>query len=127
MSTRFPKFQSLITSFRTIATNWRTIVMFVIFGLGLAFLSDFVVNWSTRKGDVTGLATVSNYLQGFSRYVGANAAAALLGIVAWPTINKFGNSRFQEGWDSLGLQGQTIVYIALMATEGICAAICFSV
>jgi ABC-type siderophore export system fused ATPase/permease subunit len=108
------------------ATNWRNIVLFLVVGLGLSFASDFVVNWATREGDITGLATVTNYLQGFSRYVGATCAVALLGIVAWPTVNKFANNSFQHAWDVLSDEKRLFVYIGIMLVETIAAAICFA-
>ncbi len=111
---------------KTIITNWRDIALFLVIGLGLVILSGLIDYVSARLGFQLILPAISNYLQGFSRFVGAGLAASLLGLVAWPTINRFGNHSFQAGWDAIPLWGKTITYIALAAACLIAAAICFS-
>ncbi len=111
---------------KTIITNWRDIVAFLLIGIGLVILSgviDYVSGWLGFK---LILPAISNYLQGFSRFVGANLAASVIGVALWPTINRFGNHSFKDGWEAIPLQGQCLVYIGLFVAESIVAAICFS-
>lgn len=114
--------------FNTLKTNWRDIVLFLVIGLGFAFFADWVIYLATREGATIGLASMVNYLRGFSLFVGVNLAAALLGVTTWPTINKKFNQdgQFQRGWEALGDKGQVLVYIGLFQVQAIVAAICFS-
>lgn len=113
---------------KTIKTNWRDIALFIAIGLGFAFVADWAIYLATREGATIGLASVVNYMKGFSLFVGTNLAAALLGVTTWPTINKYFNQdgQFQKGWDSLGDKGKTIVYISLIQAQALVAAICFA-
>ena len=109
----------------TLRTNWRDIAFFLLIGLGLVVLSgliDYVSGW---LGFRLILPALSNYLQGFSRFVGANIAASLLGIALWPTVNRFANERFADAWRALTIQQHLGIYLGLFAVETIAAAICF--
>jgi len=116
---------------KTIKSNWRDFIAFALIGLGLAMLSGAIDYFSARFGDNTFirlvLPTLSNYLQGFSRFIGASLTATCLWMLLWPTISQFGAGRFTEGFDSLGVKGQFICYITLIGVALIAAAICFSV
>jgi hypothetical protein len=110
----------------TLKTNWRDIVVFLLIGLGLVIVSgliDYVSGW---LGFRLILPAISNYLQGFSRFVGANIAASVIGIALWPTVNKFANEGFADAWRTLTAQQHLGIYIGLFAVEAIAAAICFS-
>lgn len=115
---------------KTIATNWRDLLAFVIIGLGISILGGvidyFSALFSGNKFLLLVLPTISNYLQGFSKFIGASITATFVWMLLWPTINQFGNHSFQEGWDSLGLRGKFITYVAIIGVALIAAAICFS-
>jgi hypothetical protein len=110
---------------QTLKTNWRDILAFLVIGVGFAVLADLVIYWATKSGNTLGLASLINYLQGFSRYVAAHLAAAMLGVVLWPTINRFGNDSFSAGWKALDIETKTKIYIGFFWVEGLIAAICF--
>jgi ABC-type siderophore export system fused ATPase/permease subunit len=112
--------------FQTLKTNWRDIVLFLLIGIGFAILADFLVYWASRTGNSLGVASLLNYLQGFSRFVGANLAAALLGVIVWPTLNRFGNQKFSHAWQTLPPGDQLKVYVSVLLLQGIMAAICFA-
>ncbi len=108
------------------AANKRDILLFFFLGIVFAVLSDLLVSISTRQGWSSYIPSLGSYLQGVSRFVAVNATASVIGLYAWPTFLKFGVQRWQEGWESLGVQGQTIAYIAVLCMQGLIAAICFN-
>jgi hypothetical protein len=112
----------------TIKTNWRDIALFIGIGLVFAFVADWIIYMATLRDATIGLASVINYMKGFSLFVGANLAAALIGVTTWPTINsKFNqDGQFRKGWESLGDKGQVLVYIGLIQAQALVAAICFA-
>jgi hypothetical protein len=111
---------------KTLRTNWRDIVLFLVVGLGLALAAAFVDYLSTRFGLGSWAAVIANYFKGFSMFVGANFAAIFFGLCAWPTINNFGNTEFHVGWGEFNRKEKTIVYMAVLFAEGLVAAICFA-
>lgn len=115
---------------KSLQTNWRDLLFFLLIGLGLAIvggLIDYVAAlFGTGKFVTLVLPTVSNYLQGFSRFVGASLTATFVWMLLWPTVNRFGNDSFNLGWTAMGLRGQFITYVSLIGVALIAAAICFS-
>lgn len=121
----------MITGFlKTLQTNLRDIIAFILIGLGIAILGGLVDYVSALFGSSKFVAlvfpTVSNYLQGFSKFIGASITATLLWMLLWPTVNEFGNHTFQEGWKSLTLPQQFATYVSLIIAALLAAAICFS-
>lgn len=114
----------------TLATNWRDLLAFAVIGLGLASSSGVLDYVSTYYGNNTFLSlvlpSVSNYLQGFSKFVGAGVCASILWMATWPTVSKFGNHFFEDGWGSLTIQQQFFTYVGLIATALIAGSICFA-
>lgn len=115
---------------KTIAANWRDLLAFAIFGLGLATLSGLIDFASGRYAD-SGIArlvlpTVANYLGGFSAFTGASLCATLVWMWLWPTVSEFGNNRFTDGWQRLTPKERLLVYVWLVSTALIAAALCFS-
>jgi ABC-type phosphate transport system permease subunit len=112
----------------TLKTNWRDIVLFLVVGLGFAFLTDWLIAVSTSSGLSTSIASALNFLSGFSKFVGATLAATFLGLISWPTFNKFANDdfSFQKGWDALGDKGKFITVVAVLMGYAVVAAICFA-
>ncbi len=111
---------------KTFITNWRDITAFLLIGLGLVVVSGFIDYVSAWLGFQLVLPAVSNYLQGFSRFVGANLAASVIGMALWPTVNRFANESFADAWRSLTQAQHIAAYLGLFAVETIAAAICFS-
>ncbi len=112
--------------FQHLRDNLRDVLLFIFLGIGFAILSDVTVSLSTRFGFSAYIPSIGNYLQGISRFVAANACAAVIGIYAWKPLMKFGVDEFDEGWKRLGIQQRTILYIAVILVEGVIAALCFS-
>jgi hypothetical protein len=112
----------------TLKTNWRDIVLFLVVGLGFSFLVDWLIAASTAAGLSTSIASALNFLSGFSKFVGATAAATFLGLLTWPTFNKFANDdfSFQRGWEALGDKGKLITLVSVLLGYTLVAAICFS-
>lgn len=114
----------------TIKSNWRDLIAFVIFGIGLAIIGGVIDFAAGRYADNTVarliLPPLANYLQGFSRFLGASFSATFVWMLLWPTISQFGNEKFTDGWAALTTVQRFVVYLALIATALIAAAICFS-
>lgn len=116
---------------KTIKTNWRDLTTFLLVGIGLAMMGGVTDYLAGRFAD-NGFARLvlpflGNYLQGFSRFAGAALSATFLWMwIFWPRVNHFGNSNFQTAWKNQSEQFHLIVYIALIGTALIAAAICFS-
>jgi len=115
---------------KTLHTNWRDITAFILIGLGLAVLGGLIDYVSALFGKsrfiLLVLPTISNYLQGFSKFIGASLTATFVWMLLWPTVNSFGNHEFQDGWAALTLQQKFATYIALIIAALIAAALCFS-
>lgn len=116
---------------KTIKTNWRDLATFFLVGIGLAMMggvSDYLAGRFADNGFARlVLPFLGNYLQGFSRFAGAALSATFLWMwIFWPTVNRFGNGNFADTWAKQSDQFHLIVYIALIGTALIAAAICFS-
>lgn len=112
--------------FHTLKTNWRDLVLFFVVGLGLALAAAFVDYGAARFGLGSWAPVIANYFKGFALFVAANFAAIFLGLLAWPTINRFGNESFQLGWEQFSLKEKTLIYMGVLFAEGLVAAICFA-
>ncbi|WAC18939.1 hypothetical protein OVA24_17035 [Luteolibacter sp. SL250] len=112
---------------KTLLTNWKDILAFLAVALLFAFLADVVSRLSVSGRDVPGLANLIGALRGFSNFVGANLCAWLIGIaIGWPTLNRYSNEGFSEGWAALDVRSRFFVFTAVATLELIAAAICFS-
>ena len=110
---------------QTLKTNWRDLVAFLALGLGLVALAGGIDFLAGLLGGNVFLPYLSNYLQGIARFVGATFAVSFLGIAAWPTINRYANHSFSEGWEAMPPWGKFVVYVALFAALHISASISF--
>jgi hypothetical protein len=115
---------------KTLATNWRDVLAFVIIGVGLAILGGVIDYTAGRYAD-NGFARLilpplTNYLQGFSRFVGAIVSATVFWMMLWPTVNKYGNNNFADGWAGLAPASRFFTYVGLIAVALVAAAICFA-
>jgi hypothetical protein len=115
---------------KTILANWRDLLVFVLFGLGLAILGGVVDYAASATAESTfarlTLPTLANYLKGFSNFTGASICATLVWMWLWPTVSHWSNDRFAAGWDALSDAQRFFTYVALIAVALIAAAICFS-
>ena len=114
----------------TIKANLRDIVAFVLIGLGFACMGG-VLDYFAAKGAHGGflalvLPTISNYVQGFSKFIGASITATLLWMLLWPKVSHTLNLTFDEAFDKLEPKEKVNIYIALISVGLIAAAICFS-
>ena len=117
--------------FKTITTNWRDIVAFLIIGIGITILSGLIDYASTRFGDSTFLRLILpplvNFLKGFSKFYAAAVSATTLWMLLWPTVNHWANHSFAEVWEQwLTPQHRFLTYIVLVGFALIAAALCFS-
>jgi hypothetical protein len=114
----------------TIKANWRDILAFVLIGLGFACaggILDYFAAWGSEKGFLAlVIPTISNYIQGFSRFIGASITASLLWMLLWPLVSSNANKNFDTLFAALPGNHQLFVYIALILGGLISAAICFS-
>lgn len=114
----------------TIRTNGRDLLIFAIMGLGLAVFGgvvDYVAQFfGGNRFLALALPTLSNYAQGFSRFIGSSLCATLVFMILWPTVAHFGNHSFKEGWDSLTVRERFFTYIGTIMVALIAAAHCFS-
>jgi hypothetical protein len=119
-----------MNSLKTLKTNWRDLLAFVVLGMGLASTGGVIDYVSTYFGDNAFLHLVlpslSNYLQGFSKFVGAAVAASTVYLMTWPTVSEFGNHSFKEAWSTLTIQQKLFTYVGLISVSLVAAAICFS-
>jgi len=114
----------------TIKANWRDLLAFALIGLGFASLSGVIDYFAVKLLDggffALVLPTISNYLQGFSRFIGASLTATFLWMLLWPTVSSHANKDFNTDFAALGFHHKLAVYIALILGALIAAAICFS-
>lgn len=112
---------------KTLLTNWKDLLAFLSIAVMFAILADIVTRLSVTGGDLPGLANLVGSLRGFSNFVGANLCAWLIGIaIGWPTLNRYSNDGFANGWAALDEREKFLVFIAVATLELIAAAICFS-
>lgn len=115
---------------KSLKTNWRDLLAFTVIGLGLASLGGVLDYVSAYFSDNTFvhlvLPTLSNYLQGFSKFIGASLTSTLLFMLLWPTLNTFGNDSFKLGWESLTVSQKFFTYLGMIAVALLAASICFS-
>lgn len=114
----------------TIKANLRDLVAFVLIGLGFACIGgllDYVAAWGADKGFLAlVIPTISNYIQGFSRFIGASLTATFVWMLLWPLVSSTANIKFDETFKSLPATHQLAVYLTLILGALIAAAICFS-
>ncbi len=114
----------------TIKSNWRDLIAFAIFGIGLAIAGGLIDYTAGRYADSTIarliLPPLANYLQGFSRFLGASFSATFVWMLLWPTISQYGNEKFSDGWAALTQPQKFTAYIAMVLVALIAGAICFS-
>ncbi len=114
----------------TIKVNARDILAFVLVGLGIACLGGILDYFAAKTLDggffALVLPTVSNYLQGFSRFIGASLTATLLWMLLWPKVSSTLNGSFDEIFEAMPAVHKLILYVALILGGLISAAICFS-
>jgi len=114
----------------TIKANWRDILAFILVGLGIACIGgvlDYIAAWGADGGFLAlVIPTISNYIQGFSRFIGASITATLLWMLLWPRVSSTANKSFNTAFEALPANHQLVVYLALIIGGLIAAAICFS-
>jgi hypothetical protein len=117
-------------AFGTIRANWRDLLAFVLVGLGFACVGgvlDYLAAWGKDGGFLAlVIPTISNYIQGFSRFIGASITATLLWMLLWPRVSSTANKSFDTAFDALPANHQLAVYLALILGGLIAAAICFA-
>ena len=112
---------------KTLLTNWKDILAFLAIAVIFAVLADVVTKLSVTGSDIPGLANLVGTLRGFSNFVGANLCAWLIGIaIGWPTLNRYSNDGFAEGWKALDDTQRFAIFTFVAIGELIAAAICFS-
>jgi len=112
---------------KTLLTNWKDILAFLAIAILFALLADGVTRLSLSGRDLPGLANLIGTLRGFSNFVGANLCAWLIGIaIGWPTLNRYGNESFAEGWAALDARTRFLVFTGVATLELVAASICFS-
>ncbi len=117
----------LANIFRNLSVNWRDIFCAVIAMLLFSFLADVVVRWSADDDGATWMVNLVAMLQGFVRFAGANLCLWLLGMaVAYPTVNAWSHTRFDEVFRTLEPKEKFHALLVLIGIQGIMAAICFS-
>ena len=130
ITTPTPAATTLASIWHTIQTNYRDLVLFALGGLGLTIVGGLIDYVAQFFGDSTFVRlvfpAVSNYFQGFARFIGAGLCSTLLFMVLWRTIGHFGNHSFQDGWVELSVKEKFYVYVGTAMCALIAAANCFS-
>jgi len=111
----------------TLKNCWREILLLVLVGLGIGYLSDLVSTYGISHGDVTGLAYLDRTLKGLSTFASVMCCGGILGIFLWPNLAHFGNNKFEETWFSLDDKTKVLLYIGTTFASCLIAAICFTV
>lgn len=114
----------------TIKSNWRDLVAFVLIGLGFACLGgvlDYLTTWVGKEGFFAlVLPTISNYIQGFSKFIGASLSATFMWMLLWPKVSTSANTSFNDTFVNLPAEKRLVIYLSLVGVALIAAAICFS-
>lgn len=126
---------------KTIKNNARDILWFLLGGVGLCILLDWLGRWSGERDaagkTILGLSFFVTLVTGLCRFVAANACAWLLGLaVAWPQLNAWSHgtedskdgktNNCKSALDGMTPQGRLWVFVAVAAAELLMAAICFT-
>jgi len=121
---------TLTSLWHTIQTNYRDLGLFVLGGLGLTIIGGLIDYVSQFFGDSTFVRLVfpalSNYFQGFAKFLGSGICATVVFMFLWRTIGHFGNHSFQEGWDDLSRKEKFYVYVGTAMCALIAASNCFA-
>lgn len=129
-TTPAPVTSFLMSVWHTLKTNCRDVFFFIILGLGLAVAGGVIDYVARLFGDSRFMSlvlpTVSNYLQGFSRFMGASICATFIWMLLWHTVNHYGNQKFAESWGNLSEEKKFFTYVGLICVALIGACICFS-
>lgn len=117
-------------SLSTLKANWRDLLAFFVVGLGLACIGGVLDYFSNRV--LAGgfwqlvLPTVSNYLQGFSKFIGASVTATVFWMLLWPHVSTDANASFNTTFRAMDPEKRMVVYLVLILGALIAASNCFS-
>ena len=114
----------------TIKANARDLLAFLLIGLGFATLGgvlDYVAAWGADGGFLAlVIPTISNYIQGFSRFIGASLTATFMWMLLWPLVSSTANESFDSTFKALTAPQKLGVYLGLISVALVAAAICFA-
>jgi hypothetical protein len=127
-TTTLPK-ESKFPTLKRIADNWRELAAFLVIGLGFSVTADFLVGVTAGAGwAMNSIATLTNYLQGFSRFTAVCLCASVLGMTFWPTVARFAEVNFKKVYlEDFTPKEKILVFMGVVAVFLIAAALCFTV
>lgn len=111
---------------KTLHTNWRDIVAFVVVILACSFIADAIESFAVLDSGQTWLTNTVVAFRGLARFGCANLTAFGFIVVAWPTLNRFSNDSFSKAWTSLPEWGKFTTFVGVCAVYLIAASVCFS-
>jgi hypothetical protein len=111
---------------KTLANNWRDILVGLVLTIGLAFVADVLEKLAASEDGKVWLANVVITLRGLAAFAGANMAAFFMLAVAWPTVQRWNNRSYVSAWTALPAWGKFAAFIAIALTYILAAAICFA-
>jgi hypothetical protein len=111
---------------KTLANNWRDILVAFTLTLGLAIAADVLEKIAAQEDGSVWLANVVISIRGLAAFAGANLAAFFMLAVAWPTIQKWNNENYVDTWQHLPSWGRFATFIAVAIAYILAAAICFA-
>lgn len=119
-----------MNTLKTLKANWRDLLAFFVVGLGLACIGGTLDYFSNRV--LAGgfwhlfLPTVSNYLQGFSKFIGASVTATIFWMFLWPHVSSDANTSFNDTFKLMSAEKRLVVYLALIIGALLASSNCFS-
>ena len=111
---------------KTLQTNWRDILVGLALVFSISFFADVIEKLSATENGLTWLSNLSLAMAGVARFFGANLVAWIGLAVAWPTLNKYSNDTFDDGWKALPTWGRFVVFVGVSCALLIAAALCFT-
>ena len=111
-------------SIKAIKINWREWVL-LAFALLLTFARAFTDWLGGYYGVTEQLSVASNFLAGVSKFGGAHAVA-IVGMMLWPSLNRFLNEGFNPTWKVLDDKQKLDRVILVLLAEGLYGTICFA-
>ena len=119
-----------MNTIKTLKANWRDLLAFIIVGLGLAAIGGVLDYFSNRV--LAGgfwhllLPSIANYVQGFSKFIGASITATVFWMFLWPHVSADANANFNETFKAMTPENRLTVYLCLMLGALLAASHCFA-
>jgi len=102
-----------INILRTLWTSVRDFIILLPLAFGFAFLADMTERFATLFSSHNWLTRVGNVFADLSGLCVAHVVVFILLAVGWPSVNKFGNFKFDSAWKDLPEWGKLASYFGI--------------